>query len=43
MIDPKILFDGRNSLDPTTMKNMGFNYIGVGRGISSSHLDHLSW
>ncbi|MBG54723.1 MAG: UDP-glucose 6-dehydrogenase [Chloroflexi bacterium] len=43
MIDPKILFDGRNSLDPTIMKNMGFNYIGVGRGISSSHLDHLSW
>ena len=31
MIAP-MLFDGRNLLDPATMKQMGFDYHGIGRG-----------
>jgi len=41
MSEPKILFDGRNSLNPEIIKNFGFNYVGVGRGISSSDLDSI--
>ncbi len=28
-----LLFDGRNLLDPATMRNYGFEYHGIGRGI----------
>jgi len=28
---PKLLFDGRNALDPLRMENIGFKYRGVGR------------
>jgi len=34
MVAP-LLFDGRNLLDPATMRKMGFAYEGIGRGISS--------
>ena len=42
MSEPKILFDGRNSLNPEIIKNIGFKYVGVGRGISSSDLDSIT-
>ena len=32
MCSPKLLFDGRNALDPRAMANLGFDYMGVGRG-----------
>ena len=32
MASPKFVFDGRNALDPMTMKTAGFEYVGVGRG-----------
>lgn len=32
MAFPKFLFDGRNALDPLVMRELGFSYIGVGRG-----------
>ncbi len=32
MCSPKLLFDGRNALDPRAMANLGFEYVGVGRG-----------
>ena len=28
-----LLFDGRNLLDPETMRNYGFEYHGIGRGV----------
>lgn len=31
MADPKIVFDGRNCLDPSTIRTGGGDYIGVGR------------
>lgn len=31
MAEPKLLFDGRNVLDPQSMTEMGFEYVGVGR------------
>ncbi len=30
------IYDGRNIYDPALMKNMGFNYRAIGRGISSN-------
>lgn len=30
-VAPKLLFDGRNALDPIRMQRLGFEYIGVGR------------
>ena len=30
--EPKLLFDGRNALDPTSITNHGFEYMGIGRG-----------
>ena len=35
MIAP-VMFDGRNLLDPKTMERFGFEYHGVGRGLSTS-------
>ena len=32
MIPPRLVFDGRNALDPTDMGRLGFEYVGVGRG-----------
>ena len=32
MVPPKFIFDGRNALDPTTMRAAGFEYVGVARG-----------
>ena len=29
---PRLLFDGRNALDPSGMRRLGFEYKGVGRG-----------
>ena len=29
---PRLLFDGRNALDPSQMRRLGFEYKGVGRG-----------
>ena len=29
---PRLLFDGRNALDPSDMRQLGFEYRGVGRG-----------
>lgn len=36
MIAP-LIFDGRNLLDPDTMSNLGFEYHGIGRGLSTPH------
>ena len=33
MASPKFIFDGRNALDPVTMRAAGFEYIGIGRGV----------
>ena len=32
MIPPRLVFDGRNALDPSEMGRSGFEYVGVGRG-----------
>ena len=32
MIPPRLVFDGRNALDPEEMSRLGFEYVGVGRG-----------
>ena len=32
MVPPRLVFDGRNALDPTEMGRLGFEYVGVGRG-----------
>ena len=32
MIPPRLVFDGRNALDPAEMGKFGFEYVGVGRG-----------
>ena len=32
MIPPRLVFDGRNALDPSEMGRYGFEYVGVGRG-----------
>ena len=32
MIPPRLVFDGRNALDPAEMSRLGFEYVGVGRG-----------
>jgi UDPglucose 6-dehydrogenase len=32
MIPPRLVFDGRNALDPVEMNRLGFEYVGVGRG-----------
>ena len=33
MRTPRLVFDGRNALDPALMLRLGFEYIGVGRGM----------
>ena len=33
MLPPRFLFDGRNALDPGEMRDLGFDYRGVGRGV----------
>jgi hypothetical protein len=30
--EPRLLFDGRNVLNPSVMRELGFEYKGVGRG-----------
>ena len=32
MSPPRFIFDGRNALDPMTVRAAGFEYVGVGRG-----------
>ena len=32
MVSPRFVFDGRNALNPMTMRTQGFDYVGVGRG-----------
>jgi len=34
LLNSPIIFDGRNIYDPATMKGMGFNYRGMGRGFN---------
>jgi UDPglucose 6-dehydrogenase len=34
MKPPRFLFDGRNALDPAEMRDLGFDYQGVGRGLA---------
>ena len=49
MHSPKFLFDGRNALDAGAMATLGFQYVGIGRGVlrtdvmppSQVLLDHL--
>ena len=31
MLPPRFLYDGRNALDPVKLRNLGFEYVGVGR------------
>ena len=38
MIPPSFVFDGRNALDPMTMRAAGFDYVGVGRGAMPEHI-----
>ena len=39
MIPPRLVFDGRNALDPHEMHRLGFEYLGIGRnGISKRDL-----
>ena len=33
MASPKFVFDCRNALDPLIMRAVGFEYVGVGRGV----------
>ena len=33
MYYPRFLFDGRNALDPVAMRELGFMYTGIGRGL----------
>ena len=35
MYSPRLLFDGRNALDPVAMRQLGFQYCGVGRPVSN--------
>ena len=32
MLPPRFVLDGRNALDPMTMRAAGFEYVGIGRG-----------
>ena len=34
MAPPRFIFDGRNALDPVKMRELGFEYMGVGRPIT---------
>ena len=34
LLKSPVIFDGRNIYDPATMKGMGFNYRGMGRGFN---------
>jgi UDPglucose 6-dehydrogenase len=36
-----VIFDGRNIYDPETMRRMGFNYRGVGRGYNNAKVNPL--
>lgn len=40
MLSP-LIFDGRNILDPTTMKKFGFDYHGIGRGTATANKPEL--
>jgi UDPglucose 6-dehydrogenase len=31
-----IVFDGRNLFDPATMKDLGFQYYGIGRPVTKA-------
>jgi UDPglucose 6-dehydrogenase len=35
-----ILFDGRNIYDPDKMKQLGFKYLGFGRGYNGNEKNH---
>jgi UDPglucose 6-dehydrogenase len=37
MSEPRFIFDGRNALDPARMKDLGFQYLAVGRGTNYSN------
>ncbi|MBI4197756.1 MAG: UDP-glucose/GDP-mannose dehydrogenase family protein [Chloroflexi bacterium] len=39
MAPPRLLFDGRNALDPVAMTALGFKYRGVGRSIDAKTAD----
>ena len=39
--EPRLLFDGRNALDPTSMVNHGFEYMGIGRGVRGAAASQL--
>ena len=34
MMPPRLVFDGRNALDPTLLTSLGFDYQGVGRSLT---------
>ena len=37
-----VLFDGRNIYNPVRMKEMGFEYYGIGRGNAPGHKSDIS-
>ena len=37
----RFIFDGRNALDPVTMRAEGLEYVGVGRGTEPKNADHI--
>ena len=44
MRPPRFLFDGRNALDATLMLRLGFDYVGVGRGMHTANIREAeSW
>ena len=32
LLSQALIFDGRNQYEPTEMRQLGFSYIGIGRG-----------
>ena len=36
MLPPRYVFDGRNALDPVGMRELGFEYVGIGRSDAGS-------
>jgi len=38
MRSPRLVFDGRNALDPAEMRDLGFEYVGIGRNSHQADL-----
>ena len=43
MCSPRFLYDGRNALEPHAMLELGFDYVGVGRGQLRANGGSLNW